>query len=256
MTQDRENGTRKTTETSLYVLDAIDDLGGGTLSELAEFTGMATSTLHTHLQTLIKTEHVAKIDGEYHLGMKIFYLGERARVRDKRYELARQTVSDLSERVAEEVTFCVEEYGRSIALFNKANRSHEDGSQVGQYFHMHSSASGKAMLAEYPEERVHEIADEYGLPQLTDSTITDIDELLVELERIRERGYAINREEEKGGLQAVAMSVHDPDGTVFGALCIIGPAYRISEPAEVADRIRPAAETLEQSLANRVRRPS
>lgn len=248
MDYDETPETRKTTETSLAIVDGIRNLGGATLSEIAEYTGLATSTVHTHVQTLLEAEYVVKVDGEYKLGLKLFHLGEQARSRDERYRLARQTAIELAEKVSDEVNFSVEEHGRSIVLFDETSSPNQEEFQVGRYFHMHSSASGKAILAEYDEEQVRSIIDRWGQPQHTEHTITDIDALLEELAVISRRGYSVNRQEELEGLRAVGMAVTEPDGSVFGALDISGPSYRLPDEEEVANRLRPFVKDLEAKL--------
>ena len=243
-----EQNTLETTETSLSVLETVVGHGPATLSELAENTGLATSTLYTHLRTLIETEYVVRKGRRYEPGIKLFHLGELTRHRDDRYELARRVVSDLASGVNEEVNFSIEEYGRSFVLFEEVPARTGDGYQAGRHFHMHSSASGKAMLAEYPEKRVREVVDRWGMPAFTDRTITDYDALLTELETVREQGYAVSDQEELDGLQAVAVVVNSPDGSVFGTLDISGPPYRLSEPDEVASQLRPSVESLESEL--------
>jgi IclR family acetate operon transcriptional repressor len=248
MVDNQEPDTRKTTQTSLSILESIKELGGGTLSEIADETGLAASTLHTHLRTLEESEYIVRSDGTYYLGMKLFHFGEHARLRDARYRIARQTAADLADKVSEEVNFAIEEYGRSIILFDETSTGHREEFQVGRYFHMHSSASGKAMLAEYPESRVREIIDRHGLPGHTENTITSSDRLFDELERVRERGYALNRQEELDGLRAIAMVVTEPGGDVFGTLDISGPAYRLPDDADVAAQLEPYVEDLEAAL--------
>lgn len=238
----------KTTGTSLEVLEAVTTIDGGTLSELSDHTGLATSTLYTHLQTLVESEYVVRRGDEYEPGLKQFHLGERARHRDERYTLAREAATELATRVNEEVNFAVEEHGRTIILFDATTASSGDGFQAGRYFHMHSSASGKAILAEYPETRVREIIDRWGMPGFTDHTITGYDDLLAELETVREQGYAVNNQEELEGLQAVAIAVHNPDGSVFGTLDVSGPSYRLPANEAVADQLRPAVADLENDL--------
>lgn len=233
----------------MTILDAIKVLGGATLSELAEFTGLATSTLHTHLYTLVDNEYVIRINGQYQLGLKLFHFGENARMRDERYRLARKAAVELASKVTEGVNFSVEEYGRSIVLFDESSTPHHEAFQAGRYFHMHSSASGKAMLAEYSEDRIREIIDKTGMPKHTDHTITDIDELFTELDRIAEQGYAVNRQEELEGLRAVAIVVNEPDGSVFGTLDISGPAYRLPSNEEIANQLQPTVRELEGNLA-------
>jgi IclR family acetate operon transcriptional repressor len=248
MTQNERRPTRKTTETSLTVLEAINDLEDATLSKLSDHTGLATSTVHTHLETLERTEYVIQTGTTYHLGFKVFHLGENARYRDDRYRLAKQTVSELADRTSEEVNFSVEEYGRSIVLFEASSPRREEF-QVGRYFHMHSSASGKAMLANYPDDRVREIIEKCGLPEHTSYTITDTDELFDELSTVQDQGYAVNRQEEIEGMRAVAMAVNEPDGSVFGTLDISGPSYRLPDDSEIAEQVRPFVRELEEKLA-------
>lgn len=71
-----------------------------------------------------------------------------------------------------------------------------------------------------------EIIDEQGLPALTENTITEVDKLLDELDKIEETSISYNRQENTEGLHAVAVPVNGPDG-VFGALGVSGPAHRM-----------------------------
>jgi DNA-binding IclR family transcriptional regulator len=239
---------RKTTATSLRVVDAVDALGGATLSEIASHTGLSSSTVHTHLRTLEDCEYVRRIDGTYHLGLKLFHLGEKARYRDDRYRVAKERAFELADTVNEEVSFAVEEYGRSIILFDETTNPATDGYQVGRYFYMHNSASGKVMLAEYPEDRIHAILDRWGMPRQTDNTIQDRAELLAELDRVRDQGYAVNRQEALEGLRSVAVAVTTPDGDVLGSLDISGPPYRLPEDEELAALLRPAVADIEAAI--------
>lgn len=247
MVEDMHKETRKTTETSLSILEAINELNGATLSTLSDHTGFATSTIHTHLKTLNNAGYITKIGKGYELSFKLFHIGENARYRDKRYQLARQTVSNLADQVSEEVNFSVAEHNQSIVLF-EASSTREEDFQVGRYFHMHSSASGKAMLANYSNERVRSVIEECGLPKHTDQTITDTNELIKELSRVREQGYAVNQQEEISGMQAIAIAVNNPDGSVFGTLDISGPPYRLQSDDQIADQIQPFVDKLEKKL--------
>jgi DNA-binding IclR family transcriptional regulator len=248
MTTNEPRDTRKTTERSLQTLEAVGELEGATLSELAEYMNLAVSTLHTHIRTLENAGYVAEVDGEYQLGLKLFHLGEKARTRDNRYRHARHVAADLAQRTIGEVNFAVESDGRAIIVFAETNGPFQEEFQAGWYLYMHSSASGKAMLAEHPEERVYEIVDEWGLPKHTRNTITDTDELLAELETIRQQGYAVNDEEHTNGVRAIAMPVRDTDGSVFGTLDISGPSYRLPDSVQLADLLRPYVRELEDTI--------
>ena len=124
----------------------------------------------------------------------------------------------------------------------------EAGSQfirVGSKYNMHNSATGKAVLSRLSEERVQDIIEEHGLPETTERTITSEDELLAEIGRIRERGYAVNDEELKSGYRSIAVPVFGIDEEVIGAFSVGGPAYRfdLNQP-----RVDNVVSTLSTSL--------
>lgn len=242
------NESRKTSKTSLYAIEAIRDLDDATLSNIAEYTDIPVSTLHTHLQTLRETEYVIQEGHEYKLGMKLFHLGEQARWRDERYQIAKEQAWNLANQVGEEVSFAIKENNRMVILFDETTAPSAEGFQVGRYFDLHSSACGKATLAEFPEAQVDEFLEQYGLPEHTDNTITEREELYDELERIRERGYAVNKQEELEGLRSVAIVIKESDGSVFGTLDISGPPYRLPEDEVVAKRLQSTVAEIESAL--------
>jgi DNA-binding IclR family transcriptional regulator len=231
------------------VLDAVGEKEKATASELATYLDMAISTVHKHLQTLEKNGMVINRDGVYQLGLKLFHLGTKAKQRDSRLPLAREKIYEIADQTSEVVNFSVKENGRAITLFDSLNTSTLEGFQQGQFFYLHSSAAGKAMLAEMPTEDVEEVIDQWGLPQLTEHTTTSREALYDELEQIRERGYAVNNEEAWESMKAVAVPVHDGEGNVFGAMDISGPPYRLPDERELAKLLQEGVKELEASLA-------
>lgn len=246
-----ENGRElQTTATSLQVLDVIRRREGARLSEIADALGLANSTVHAHLTTLRNYEFVVKEGNEFHLGIKLFHFGERARHRKPEYEIVRQHAYELSHRLNEEVAFAIAEHGRSVIIFDENNDPAKEGFQVGRYFYMHNSASGKAMLAAFPRERVEAVIDRWGLPKETENTIQTRADLFAELEETRERGYAVNRQEALEGLMAIGMAITNPDGSVLGSLDVSGPPYRLDE-SEIATELKRTVEAIEDEIAAR-----
>lgn len=247
MTDSTREGLQTTT-TSLAIVDAVSEMGEARMSDLSERLDVSTSTVHTHLRTLLEHEYLVKRGEYYRLGLKLFHLGERARTRNEWYEVARKKTHRLADRCGEEVSFAVEEHGRAITLFNVVANLSAKGFQDGRYFYMHSSANGKAILSALPDTRVEEILDRWGLPAETAHTITDRAELLDELERTRERGYAVNDQESVEGLRAVSVPVTAPHGGVLGAMDISGPLYRLAPDTELAGMLSDIVEELETEL--------
>jgi IclR family acetate operon transcriptional repressor len=105
------------------------------------------------------------------------------------------------------------------------------------------------LLADLPGERVAQIVAEHGLPAYTPKTITSLEDLEAELERIRERGYAIDDEEYDEGLRCIGAGVRDHSGHVVSALGIGGPVTRITP-----ERVDALAELVMNAAAGLSRR--
>ena len=220
------NRRLKTTETSFEIIDLLWELDGATISALSDRLDLAKSTIHGHLKTLESNRLVVKEANEYHLGVRFFQYGEFTRRRKPEYEIARQYVDRIAEQSQEGTNFCVAEHGKIMVLFG-ASMPDDPVYDIGEFFAMHNTAVGKAILAELPEDRVEEVIDRWGLPEHTENTITTRRALLEELETVRQRGYAYNRAELLPGLNSVGTAVKRPDESVVGALSVGGPAYRI-----------------------------
>ena len=228
------NGTRNpntlsTVHRAFTVLDALRELEGARVTELAEHMDLAPSTVHKHLATLESERFVIKEGDEYHVGLGFLDLGTYAKFRKKGYRLCTRKVSEIAEETGERAQFVVEEHGLGIYLDTEAS----DANAVmidrrdGVHRHLHSTAAGKAILAEFPSGRVDAILSHHGLPSETRRTITERSELHEELEDVRERGIAFNDEESVEGLRAVGVPVFGPDGMILGAFSVSGPSNRL-----------------------------
>lgn len=232
-----------TTEASLQIVDHIVRSGGATAAELSDELGLAHSTVHNHLNTLSQYGYVVRETTTYDIGAKFCHIGDYVRRRKPEYLIADDIVAELGQTSDLEADFAVEENGHVISLYSELNFADDSHFlTAGRFFHVHSTASGKAMLAEYPAERVRRIIDQWGLPQKTNDTITSEDDLFDELERVREQGYATSEEEAMKGLWAIAMTVQTPMGDVCGSLNLSAPTYLHD------DVRRSAIETLEETV--------
>jgi DNA-binding IclR family transcriptional regulator len=241
-----EARTFKTTEASFAVVHTIEDENGATFSELRSELDLPKSTLYYHLSTLEKLGYVVKEDGVYQLGLRFLSHGENAKQKEPAFGVVSSKARDLADRIPEEISFATEENGRLIVVYHDIGGSAMTDFQVGQYLYMHATANGKVLLSEMPEERVDEIIDRWGLPELTDNTITDRVELKEELEKVREQGYAINDEEQRKGLRSVGSPVTKPDGTVIGSLAVDGAPFRLTDEHIEEHTVQQLSDTIDE----------
>lgn len=220
--------TVQAAETTFRILETIQQENGMRLTELATELDMAKSTIHRYLQTLLQNHYLIKEGDTYHISARFLNLSEHARTRKSGYQLAIEKVTDLANETNERATFFIEEHGYAVNVHREASsQAVSTGSGVGKRSHLHTIAAGKAIMAEWPDERMSEFLDRRDLPRRTPNTLIDKETLLDDISTIRARGYATNHEESIEGLSSVASSICGPAGQVIGALSVFGPAHRM-----------------------------
>ena len=248
---DKKPQTVNATGTSFEILEALVDLEGAGVSELAATLGIPKSTTHNHLQTLIENKYVVREDDTYNVGLRFLRLGEYSRKRTPLFSVARPEIESLATETGELVNLNVEEYGRGVFLHRaKGSDAVHMDTYAGKRVYLHTTAFGKAILAHLSTDRVDEIISQYGLPAVTDQTITESDELQSELETIFERGFALEREERLEGLCCVAAPILVDEGVV-GAVSVSGPESRLRGTRfteELPELIMQATNVIEVNL--------
>lgn len=242
----------KATETSLGIVQALYDLEGGRINELAEYLDLAPSTVHRHLSTLRKRDYVTKEGDTYVLGMQFLTIGGYIQSREYGYRLAKTQVEQLAAQTDERAQFMVEENGQRIYI-HTASGEHavQTDAYIGKRGCLHCSAGGKAILAHLPERRIEEIIEQWGLPPVTENTITNRENLFEQLRQIQKREVAFNYEESTARLNAVGTAVERPDGRVLGALSVAAPAHRLKGTRfkeEIPDLVLGVANELELNV--------
>jgi len=232
----------------LSVIEVLQSEGGAGVTAVADRLGIAKSTAHAHLRTLLGERYVVKRDGEYYVGLRFLDLGQTARQPWQQYGCIEEKIEGLAEETQFRAQFLVEEHGEAVYVYRSTGRHGvPTDSRIGVRIPLHSVAAGKAILASLPEERLDAVLDRHGLERLTDNTIDDREELVRTLERVRERGYARNDEESWGGIRGVGTPVVSPEGEVLGGLSVSGSAHRF-EPDEFGDLVMGAATEIELEL--------
>ncbi len=144
-------------------------------------------------------------------------------------EISRPWLRQLAEACRETVNLSVLESGRVVNIDQCLPQSREIKSTgwVGQSMPPHATAAGKVLMCYLPEAELDPLLRR-GLAHLTPRTIVSPSSLRRELERVREQGYAVAREELEAGLNAVAAPIWDHRGVAVASVNIAGPAYRLT----------------------------
>ncbi|MFC3996216.1 IclR family transcriptional regulator [Nocardiopsis sediminis] len=225
---------------------------GITVTELAQRVGMTRPTAFRLLLSLEQTGFVARNDGKYTLGWEIARLGRLADPHRSIVIRIQDTLDALAERLNETIGYAMVNGETEYDLIAEASGSRMltvSHRWIGEQHPLHTSATGKLLLAELPAGRIEALFPE-ELPALTPSTISDRAELLRVLRDIRQRGYATMDNEVEEGLFAVAVGVRDEKGHLIGVLSANGPNERLkSGPLpHIVEHLRQTADTIAHHL--------
>lgn len=244
---DASSGRRvQAVQISCNILEALREMDGASVSELADHLGRSKATIHSHLATLADNEFVVRDDRTNEISLRFVDIGEYAKNRIDIYDVAKAEVDRLAEETGEVAQFMVEEHGRGVYLHKaRGENAIQTASYAGNRKDLHCTALGKAILSQFSAERIDEIIDRHGLPQRTEKTVSTREELFDALETIREAGVAFDDEEILHGLRCVAAPIQHPTGDIHGAISISGPTSRFK-----GDRFREELPEIVQGAAN------
>ncbi|PRY16933.1 IclR family transcriptional regulator [Kineococcus rhizosphaerae] len=241
-----------TVERTLAVLEVVAERGGASAREVSDVLGLPLPTTYRLLQVLVGLDYLVHLRTEkrFELGYKLDRLGVSLHRQVGVPANVRAEVGRLHEVAGAAAYFAVYR-GADVVVAHVADSARFPRITPMNFgFHeaAHATAFGKILLAGMAAPEAAEYLDAHGTAPLTPTTITDRDELAAHLAEVSRRGVAWEREEFVPGFACAAVAVHDPAGSVVGAVAI-------STPDGTVDRRR--ATELEKALresANRVSR--
>src|SRR5579864_7465872 len=229
----RERGGVQSVERTLDILESLVELGSEVgLVEISQAVALPLATVHRLLGTLIQRGYVKQNqqNRKYALGFRALQMGHDMRQRFSLRLEARPFLQRLVQRVGESANLAVLDDGEVVYIDQaQSSRILRMFTQVGNRLPVHSTGSGKALLAYLPSDVVTGILRRFGLTARTPRTITDSKQFLDELAKTRERGFALDDEEQEEGVRCLAVPVRDASGQVVASLSVSGPVTRLSD---------------------------
>lgn len=243
---DRPLNGVQTISRAFELLDLIADHGASvTISELSTRSGLPMPTVHRLLKALVSLGHVRQTPlRRYALGPRLIRLGEIAS--QALGATAKPFLTELVDITEETANFAIREGDQVVYVAQVPSRhSMRMFTEIGRRVLPHCTGVGKALLAQLPNASVKEIVQRNGMPAMTTRTITNIDELMEDLDRIRQRGWAEDNGEQEIGVRCIAAPIL---GTgIQSAISVSGPEARLTQ--EVTDSAGPLLLRIADDLA-------
>lgn len=223
------------------------------LSEATRYLGVASSTAHRLLAMLsyrgfVRQDPVSKA---YLPGPALTSVAFAIFGRIDVQRTAMPIMRALSERLRETIHVGVLD-GSSVRFVAAVEgpSAVRVASRLGRTMPAHCTSTGKVMLAQLPEPELRQLLPDEQLEAITVHSINSRAELQAELSRIRERGYAVNREESEEGVASVAVVIPTQAPGLRLALNAAAPQHRLdpSQCSAVAAVLVEAAKEIGDQL--------
>ncbi len=225
----RSSGGVQSLDRAFMILETMVDAGGVIgLSELSEKAQLPLATIHRLIRTLVDLGYVRQEESrQYALGPRLMRLADTASKRIGTWANPYMTaaVAELHESVnlavldGDEVVY--------VAQVQPSTNFMRMFTEVGRRTLPHSTAVGKALLANLADAEIRSVLGRTGMPQLTAQTLSTPDDLLAAIAQTRKRGYALDEGEQEVGVRCVAVSV--PDAPKPMAISMSGPSLRVGD---------------------------
>lgn len=199
------------------------------LTELSRELDMPASSAHKLLQNLLARGYLEadKQGKTFRLGHKLFEIGSKYAQRTDlagEFQLsAQKMIDELNESV-----FLTIKNGDMALYIAEKQSTHPVRfvSHLGMQLPLHATAMGKVLLSGMTDEDIHKLYPDKQLGRLTDTTITDFDELMRQIRQIRAEGVGYSMGESVHGIRCVAAPVYGAPGQIASALGVSMPEAR------------------------------
>jgi DNA-binding IclR family transcriptional regulator len=219
-----------------------------TSAELSRRASLPEASGYRLIRTLLEIGAVIQDDrGRYGPGMLLVslsrYVAHERLLRDAAFTI----LEDLAIELDLIVHMGVLEDGMVTYVAKAgANERFRVHTRVGTQLEAYCSGLGKVLLAALPQYELEAFIFEGDLVPLTANTITDPDAFRAEIERVRDRGWAIDNCEIDANLRCVAVPIRDTGGRTVAAISSSDAAELMTEArvGEVREALRSAAAVI------------
>lgn len=222
------------------------------ISDVARKTELDRATVRRSLLTLVELGY-ADYDGKFFtLTSRVLRLGHSYLSATPLPLLLQPHLDLLSDKTGQSSSASVLDDTEIVYIARASQRrvmsiNLNPGSRLPAY----CSSMGRVLLSALPEDDIRSALSRTELRANTDRTIVDIDQLMAEIRRVREQGYAVINQELELGLCSIAVPLRNRRGVTIAALNVGAPAAHVS-PEQMVSLFLPllqeAAENIRLSL--------
>ncbi|WP_367566239.1 IclR family transcriptional regulator [Lacrimispora sp.] len=249
--------TVQAVDRALQILEIIGRVNSMSLAELNKEIKVNKASLSRLVYTLVQNGYLAKNEknGDYSLTLKTYEVGLNAVQNLDKLSLINSTLIDLNNRCGRIAQFSVEDNDQLLCLqsIGKEAMNFSVYTSIGHRSPLYSTSAGKALLSAYSNGEIIEKWNNMNIQPLTENTLTDLQLLLQDIGLTRQRGYALDREENEYHVFCIGTVIMDFSNKPIGAISISGRSLTEQEEEELSSLLLTSSRKLSNLLGYAVR---
>ncbi|MGH2661883.1 MAG: IclR family transcriptional regulator [Actinomycetota bacterium] len=210
---------------TMQLVEHLAEAGPSSLSSIASSLELNKTTAFRFVSALVEMGWAQQdpTTRVYGLGPRVLELGSMVLDRMEIRQEVRPHLERLAQLTSETAHLGVLD-GLEMVYIDKVEgrQAVSMASRLGARGACHSTALGKVLLAARPGEEWARYVEDVGLIRRTHHTFVHAKRFREELERVRQRGYAIDNVENEDGIRCVAAPIRDHTGEVVAAMSVSG----------------------------------
>ncbi len=237
------------------ILDCLAETTGDvTLKEIAELSGLTTSTALKILDTLILIGYVTRNEKNktYFLGPGLVKYSQAYSTNSMLKNIAESSLEKLQLEIDETIHLGMLNNDELIYIdkLEPKKQSIYMSSKIGATKPLYSTGMGKVFLSDYDNDRLESYFETIPLKAYTENTITNKFLMEKELANIKETDIAYDDEEMEKDCFCVAMPIKNKQGQLEGAFSVSMPKFRANQPMidKVIEKMKVTKQLIENNL--------
>lgn len=249
----------KSLNKALDMIDAVSKLGSAGIREISSITGFPPATTHRIASALVKRRYFNQDPStkHYSLSLRFLELGTKVQLQFDLPTIVRPHLQQLMSETGESANLAICDGDSAVYL----DQVQSDKSmlkiftRLGTRVPLYSTGVGKMLMSRWSKPELDSYLKRTKLISYTPNTLVSRSKILKELDRISDRGFAVDNEEMEKGVRCVAALVFDHRQQVVAAVSISGAAMRIT-PDRIDDfgaKVKQCAFDISQDLGFQIR---
>lgn len=214
------------------LIEIIAETGSQGVRELATRTGFPPTTVHRMMATLVERGYLQQNPNtrNYSLSTRFLEFADRVQQQFDLVPIARPHLEQLCADTGENVNLCVREGTVVVYIDHVHSQTHtlQTFTRLGARVPLYATGVGKVYLSRMETLELNAYIKEITLERYTEKTITDRNDLIKELARIRRQGYAVDNQEKEHGVRCIAAPILNYTGLMTAAISISGASQWIT----------------------------